>query len=401
MSKVVAVDVEGVIVPRKTALIIKLAKLLGPKALLKNAARGLMYEAGILSLEKTVTAFYNDLRGVSIAALLRPYSYEAVFQRLLELRRLSSEGYRVILLSSGLPQILVDYLASYAGACAGYGVNLIVDDGKILGVAESPCLKRRGKRSILSRYLRGGGQAIVLADDHNNLQLRDQAGLFIGFNPDSETASKADAVFEADSLKPVVEFITGGNAARTSLSRLLTRKAIHAMGILVLPLYLLYPAFTVALLLLAAAIYAASEVARVYGVEIPIIQRITLLSARGIELEGLATAPILFALALCVALLAPPPYSYLALTTLTVGDAVSGVCNALIRGHRYPHNRLKSFEGSLLGFTAAYAASLLLADPVRAAVSVALGMAAEAVTTRIDDNVPIVLASLSPLLLRF
>ncbi|RLE97741.1 MAG: hypothetical protein DRJ57_04215, partial [Thermoprotei archaeon] len=130
----VVIDVEGVLLPRKAVLLLRLAGRMGMIWLLRNALRGLAYELRLKKLEEVIRGFYEDLRGMRLAEILACYDLSRVEERLHELRTLSGAGYRLLLVSSGAPQQVVEEMARKAGAEAGYGVEvLLVSRGWILG----------------------------------------------------------------------------------------------------------------------------------------------------------------------------------------------------------------------------------------------------------------------------
>ena len=400
-KRLVIVDVEGVLVPRKALLLLNLAGKMGFWWLARNIVRGLAYELRLKTLEEVVRGFYDDLRGFRLEDVVSWYSFRDVNKRLKELSELKRGGFNILLISSGAPRQLVENFASRVGAEAGYGVEVLLDEeGRILGVGESTCLREGGKLELALKHLEGEGEVVVVADDWNNLQLRGIASLFIGFNPDSLTASKADLVVEGRSLQPVVRLLLEGVTPKKDFRRVLVRKLIHIGGVAVVALYLLYPQVALAMMLLATLLYAFSESLRLYGRSVPLISSIVALAARGRELDGIALAPLTYSVGLTMAMLAPPPFSILAMITLTIGDGVAGLVDQALNGHSYPHMRRKRIEGSIAGFIAALAISLNFAEPFTACLSTALGMVAEALATIFDDNLAVVFASLTPMLLQ-
>ncbi|RLF05709.1 MAG: hypothetical protein DRK00_03660 [Thermoprotei archaeon] len=390
----VVIDVEGVLLPRKAVLLLRLAGRMGLAWLLKNAIRGLAYELRLRKLEEVVRSFYADLRGIRLADIVACYDLRKVEERLYELRALSELGYRLLLVGSGAPQQVVEEMARKARAEAGYGVEVLLDsEGRILGVGDLTCAEEGGKVRLVRRHVRRGEGVIVVADDWNNLQLREIGSVLIGFNPDSMVAAKADVIVEGSSLKPVIEVLARGAKPRRDMCRVMLRKMIHIAGALLAPLCTFSPGMVQVLIAFAALLYAVAEGLRILGVNVPLITSVIRAAARGRELEGFALSPLAYAAGMMIAAMMPPPLSTLGIITLAVGDGVAGLVNSLISGHPYPHNRAKKVEGTLAGFAAATALSLLVAEPPLALVATAAGMAAEALVT-VEDDVLVVLAAL-------
>ena len=391
----VVIDVEGVLLPRKAVLLLRLAGRMGILWLLRNALRGLVYELRLKRLEEVIRGFYEDLRGMRLAEILACYDLSRVEVRLHKLRTLSEAGYRLLLVSSGAPQQVVEEMARKAGAEAGYGVEVLLDSrGRILGVGDLTCAEEGGKVRLVRKHVREGEKVIVVADDWNNLQLREVSNFLIGFNPDSAVAAKADVIVEGDSLKPVIDLLTRGVKPRRDTRRIMLRKAIHVAGVLLAPLYAVSPEAVQALVASAAALYAVAEGLRILGISVPLITDVVKAAARGRELAGFALSPLAYASGMMMAVLAPPPLPALGIIVLAVGDGVAGLINSLIPGHPYPHNKAKKVEGTLAGFTAAATLSLLVAEPAPALAAAGAGMMAEALAT-FEDDILVVLAALA------
>ncbi len=352
MGGVIIMDVEGVLVPRKAILMLKLAKELGIIWLLKNVFRGLLYQLRILSLERTIKGFYEDLRGIKLDTLWRAYSSKSLHERLRLIRKISKGDYRLVLISSGIPQSLVDELGTIVAAEAAYGVKLLLDEeGRIRGLAESSCIKKHGKRKLARMHIRNKDRVIVVADDWNNLQLRNLADEFIGFNPDDLVASKADVIIEGKRLEGLVRYITEGTLPRPSPKRELFRKSLHLAGALIIPLATLV-GFHALLMLIILSIsgYIIMELARTLGVRVPVFTQVVENACRGRELDGLAMSPVFYAMGLFTLMLLPPPFLYAPIIALTVGDGIAGLVHSFVRGHRYPHNKARCVEGTIAGF---------------------------------------------------
>ena len=72
-NKLVVLDIEGVLLPKKRVLILSLSEVLGLSWLIKASLIGLLYELGIISLKKAIQKSFEALRGVSFDVLLKHY----------------------------------------------------------------------------------------------------------------------------------------------------------------------------------------------------------------------------------------------------------------------------------------------------------------------------------------
>jgi dolichol kinase len=147
-------------------------------------------------------------------------------------------------------------------------------------------------------------------------------------------------------------------------------------------------------ILSVAVIYTLSEIARVRGINIPVLSQITWRAAKKTELYEFATAPIHFAVGIALSLLIfPEPICYVAITVLTLGDSAAHIFGMKFGKTRLPFNKGKNLEGSIAGFVFAFLGALVFVDPALALVAAAVGMLVEAVPSPINDNLTIPLLS--------
>ena len=154
------------------------------------------------------------------------------------------------------------------------------------------------------------------------------------------------------------------------------------------------------MILLVAVLYTLSEVARVRGINIPILSSITWNAANKTELYEFAAAPIHFALGIAISLLIfPAPICYVAITTLTLGDGCAHIFGMKFGRTPLPFNKGKNLEGTLFGFLFAFLGAMIFIDPTRALIAATVGMLVESLPSPINDNLTIPLASGLALLL--
>jgi dolichol kinase len=155
------------------------------------------------------------------------------------------------------------------------------------------------------------------------------------------------------------------------------------------------------LIFIITSVYVISELARVFGYNLPVTATITWHAASSPEIFEFVTAPIFFSLGIMLALLVfPPPVSYSAIAVFTLGDASATLFGKKFGRHVYPYNKGKKVEGTLLGLLMAWlGAWLFIANPFKAFVGAAVGMFVETLPTPVNDNLTIPLFSGLTLLL--
>jgi dolichol kinase len=297
---------------------------------------------------------------------------------------------------------VVEDLATRLQADYACGLELEIADERLTGAIGGDVLRSGGKAVVLQRILEKENltpqDCVMVADDRNNLSMFPLCGLKIGYNPDFVLTAKSDFVTKG-ALTEILPYITGEKPPPShslmSRSRGL-RETIHIGSFLLsfICIYLLGNIMVASLILLVAVLYTLSEVARVRGVDIPILSAITWNAANKTELYEFAAAPIHFALGIAISLLIfPAPIRYVAITTLTLGDGGAHIFGMKFGRTRLPFNKGKNLEGTLFGFLFAFLGAMIFVDPARALVAAAVGMLIEALPLPINDNLTMPLAT--------
>jgi len=251
-------------------------------------------------------------------------------------------------------------------------------------------------------------ECVVVADDRNNIPMFQFCSLRIGYNPDFLLSLKSDIVVKGD-FDEVLEVVTNADTKETrvkqSLSkRDLVRETIHVSGFFVAAVSMLLrlnSLFVAFLIFIITSIYVISELARVFGYNIPVTATITWHAALSPEIYEFVTAPIFFALGIMLALIVfPTPVSYGAIAVFTFGDGFATLFGKKFGRHVYPYNKGKKVEGTLLGVLMAwFGAWFFISNPLKALVAAVVGMLVETLPTPVNDNLTIPLFSGLTLLL--
>lgn len=399
----VVFDVEGILIPKNRYLPFEISRKVGFLGFIRIIALGLLYETGLLSLESALRRIFAILKGLRAEEVLELHKRIPLMPGTEEVfKTLNNKGYRTALISSGLPTPVVEDLATRLQADYAYGLELEILNERLTGAIEGEVLKSGGKAVVLKKILEQEGltsqDCIMVADDRNNLSMFPLCRLRIGYNPDFVLTAKSDFVTKGE-LTEVLPYITGekprGSHFAMSRSRGL-RETIHMSSFLLsfICIYLLGNIMVASLILLVAVLYTLSEVARVRGINLPIISSITWNAANKTELYEFATPPIHFALGIIISLLIfPAPIRYVAITTLTLGDGCAHIFGMKFGRTPLPFNKGKNLEGTLFGFLFAFLGAMIFVDPLRALIAAAVGMLVEALPLPINDNLTMPLAS--------
>ena len=394
--RLVVFDVEGVLIP-KNRFIFELGKKLGLSKLVKLLFLGFLYEAGILKLESALKRIFKDLRGTSLENMLTifggipaiPYLHDFFCQ-------IRARNFKIALISSGIPTVIVEKLSFALGADYAFGVEVETVDGKLTGEIWGDAITRNGKLKILNEILKKENllpsDCVVVADDRNNSCIFLPEALKIGYNPDFVLRVKADRVVNGNlsGILPIID----GVKHKGSLPSFndLVREDIHAAGFF-MPVIagLITIPVVAAIIILIAMVYTASELRRLEGRELRLISAVTRHAASQSELYGFAAAPLYFAFGIVLTLILFPPQAHgnpggAAIAMFCLGDSTASLFGGSI-STSLPFNKGKTWEGSLAGFLLAFLAGTFFVSPWLALVGAAIAMTIEVLPLPVNDNV--------------
>jgi len=406
--KLVIFDVEGVLLPKNRYLAFELGRNLSFLQFIRLLLIGILYEVGLLSLESALKKMFKLFRGFSVEKLLDVFKklpllphVEATFAKLKE------KGLKTALVSSGLPQVVVENLASRLKANYAFGLELEIKDNILTGSIKGDIIKKNGKTLIMKKILDQENltkqDCVVVADDRNNSPIFYPETLKMGYNPDFLIALKSDHVIRENLLEIASILEKTKKRPRYSLSRNeIIREAIHAVGgVFVILAAKYFGVYMVAFLLLPTIlIYTASELARIERKNIPLISSITLNAATSSERYEFALNPIFFALGIMLSLLLfPTPLNYASIAIVSFGDSAASIFGKLLGKTPIPFNKGKNLEGFLAGLIFAFFGAVFFLYPLQAFISAITGMFCELLPLPINDNLSIPLATGAVLLL--
>jgi len=399
--KLVIFDIEGVLIPKNRFLVFEAGRKLSFPQFTKFLFTGLLYELGLLSLESALKRIFKPFQDFSVEELLNVFEKvplfphtEAVFAKLKE------KGFKTAIISSGLPQVVVENLASRLKADYAFGLELEISNNVLTGNINGDVIKKNGKALMMKRILDQENltrkDCVVVADDRNNVPIFFSEALKIGYNPDFLIALKSDYVIK-ENLLEIVPILEGGQKKPRFflLRNEAIREAIHASGFFV-TLVAMYLGIHMAafLLFLTILIYIASEFARIERKNIPVVSSVTLNAATFSERYEFAMPPIFFALGIILSLLLfPTPLNYVSIAIVSLGDSAASIFGKLFGKTSIPFNKGKNLEGSLAGFAFAFFGAAFFLHPLQAFIAATSGMFVESLPLPINDNLSVPLAT--------
>jgi HAD superfamily phosphoserine phosphatase-like hydrolase len=391
--RLVAFDVEGVLIP-KNRFIFDVGKSLGIAKLLKMLFIGFLYEIGAVTLKSALKRIFRTMQGVKIERLMRIFDeipskpqLQSVFAQL------KIRNCKTALISSGLPAVIVEKLASSIGADYAFGIEVGVNDEVLTGEIWGDAIEADGKFKVLSQILSAEGlepkDCVVVADDRNNSCIFLAGMQKIGYNPDFMLRVKADNVVTGK-LSGILPVIDGKPKQRSPPSKNdILREAIHASGFFVPVLAGLIGIPMVALMIcVVSALYFISELSRMNRKNLPVISAITRSAASPAELYEFAAAPLYFAIGILITLVIfPAPVNSAAIAIFALGDSTASLFGGLISKKPLPFNKGKTIEGSLVGFFFAFLAGAFFVSPALALIGAAVAMTIESLPLPVNDNI--------------
>ena len=397
--RLVVFDVEGVLIP-KNRFIFDVGRILGASKLLKMLVIGFLYEIGVFPLKNALKKIFKIMRGVEIETLRCVFDEIPSKPQLVNLfSQLKIRNCKTALISSGLPTIIVEKLASIVGANYAFGIEVGVNDAALTGEIWGDTIEPNGKFKVLSQILAAEGlkleDCVVVADDRNNSCIFLSGIQKIGYNPDFMLRVKADKVVNGK-LSEILPIIYGKPKKRSMPSKnSVIRETIHASGFFIPVIAALIGIPLVALMIcIVSAIYIISELSRMNKRNLPVISTITRNAASTAERYEFASAPLYFALGILLTLIIfPAPVKGAAVAIFTLGDSTASLFGGLVSKKPLPFNKGKTVEGSLTGFFFAFLAGAFFVSPVLALIGAAVAMAIESLPLPVNDNILIPLGT--------
>ncbi len=393
--KLIIFDLDGVIF--RGQYLLRLSRRVGLFGHLYNVYRCLLYEMGMLPIDVLLREVYMSFKGIRLAELRKTYDEMPFIKGAGEtVRELKARGCEVVVISSGVPDFIVRDVAEGLGADAGFGLEVEISSETLSGEIGGGLAVADGKSIVIEQLLRDKGveweDAVVVADDINNLGVMKKAGISIGVNACYHVRKSATYLVDGGDLTEVCTLLDVGDKAVDIWESWLQdarRKLVHVFVGAVPFVAALALVPTIAALCVMAVVYSIAEWVRLNGQVFPILGDVTAACLRHEERRHFVIAPITLVLGAVASLIF---FSYVVSTVAILfvpfSDSAAAMVGRAWGTMRIPYNRSKSVQGSVAAFIVAFFCSVLY-FPVQVAVVAAL------VSTLIeslplgDDNVTI------------
>jgi HAD superfamily phosphoserine phosphatase-like hydrolase len=331
---------------------------------------------GATSLETALQKIYHLFVNVSLIDFYQTFrTMKLIPDASLVIQRLKHHGYKIALISSGIPDFLVKELAQKLEIDYAFGLNLEISQNKLTGHISGDVIKAQGKALVLKQLLNQLQISIencsIVVDDRNNLPMFPLASTTIGYNPDPFIARKCDFAIKGN-LRDILPFLDP-----YSIPFICHIFNVNPIGI-------------AAIIIFCTILFFISELLRLSEIQFPLISQITQAAATGEERWEFALSPVFFALSIASLLtLVSPEIGYTAITILTLGDGTARFVGKKWGTHAIPYNRVKKTEGTIAGMVVAFIASLVFTSPLNAFVVSTICMLIETLPLPLNDNLMI------------
>ncbi|KKK60014.1 hypothetical protein LCGC14_3028590, partial [marine sediment metagenome] len=284
-------DTDGVIF--KSQLLLRLSWHSGIIIYLRALFLCLLFGINRLTMRALLERVYDKLKGIKEEEFWRVY-YKMKLVRSAEeaIRCIRNNGHYVALISSGVPDFLMRHLAKRLHASYGYGIDTKMDNNIFTGEINGSLSFHEGKVQVVEQILKESNitwnDVIIVGDDRNNLDIMALAKASIGFNSNYSVRKKAKYLADGNDLKQVLSYIEiEGDPSFSELSSKLSqefthswrqefrRKGIH-FGAVLVPFFAgVNFTLTLNLLITITLIFMFSELLRLNGISLPIMNLIT------------------------------------------------------------------------------------------------------------------------------
>jgi dolichol kinase/phosphoserine phosphatase len=353
---IVAFDVDGVFL--RGLFLTRVASATSVWIWIRTMWLGFLLKVGLIDVGKAVERAYSFQRGVPVKQILSVGDSLRLAQGARELcAELRAAGYLVVLISAGVPQQIVERIASHVGADGAYGVLLEesggVFTGRLLGGRHSAHGTREGLRRMLRERGLAWSDATVVVDDASNAEIVGAAWRSIGVNPEWRILREADFVVYTRNLRDILEFFPEGYTAGvtlrgTAILHEVFRKAIHSCSIVIPVLAASWKTPTLWLIGSVTVTYLLSEVMRLLGVAMPIFSSVTWRAMRPSEPRMIVMGPFLFGVGIFIAIACfEPAAATVGVLVLAIGDSAASLVGKTFGRTTLPYNPGKTVLGSL------------------------------------------------------
>jgi len=369
-KKLIIFDTDGVIF--KSQFILRLSWNSGIFNYLRTLYLCFLFSINCINIRGLLERAYMRLKG------LKEEDFWYVYSRMKQVKHaeetiniIRNRGHFVALISSGVPDFLMNDLSSRLNADCGHGIEVKMDNGVFTGEIGGPLSYCKGKVEDAELLLEINkitwNDVIVIGDDSNNLDMMVQAKSSIGFNSNYSVRKKAKYLVDGNDLRKVLDYIyieddpTFGELSlsiqhgrSSSWGQELRRKAVHACSMFIPFFSGVNYHMTLMLLLTITVLYTVSEWVRLNGIRFPVFGLITRLCVRSTEMRQFTLAPLTLAVGVILPLVFfSELIACVVIVILAFADSFATLVGKLYGRVKIPYNHKKSVEGSVAFFVTA------------------------------------------------
>ncbi|MBI4222411.1 MAG: HAD-IB family phosphatase [Planctomycetes bacterium] len=371
IKKLVVMDVDGVLF--KGHFILHQARHAGRLIYIRTALLCFLFSINKISTQELITRVYARFKGITLEQAKKVYQNITVIKHAREtIETLRKHGYRVVLISSGVPDFFVKDLATRLSAHSGYGVEIGTNNSTLTGEVFGRLSRSTGKKEIIEDLLHENNltwkDTIVLVDDRNNLNIMRKASINIGVNAHYPVRQQAQYLIDSGNLAEALDIldIADADTYKTLFAGMrkqyahswyqeIRRKLLHIL-IACVPVFssMIYNT-TLTVLFALPIIYMISECLRINGYSFPMLGRITKSSIRRMEERGVAFGPVTLIFGTILSLLFfPPVIASTVILIVAFADAAATIVGQSMGNHRIFYNKKKSWEGTIAAWIVAF-----------------------------------------------
>lgn len=393
--KLIIFDLDGVIF--RGQYLLRVSRHVSLIGYLRNLFKCLLFDVGKLPIDILLREIYMGFKGMRLSELWQAYNEMPLINGAREtMEGLKARGYELAIISSGVPDFLVRDVASRLGADLGLGIEVAAPGDVLSGEIGGILAGAGGKCTLVEQLLKDRGlgweEVVVVADDPNNLDIMEKAGMSIGVNASYPVRKSATYLVDSGDLREVIGFIEVGDMAVDAWEGWLQearRKLVHAFAGAVPFVAVLAPVLTIASLCAVVVVYSISEWIRLNGKVVPLVGNITASCIRREERRHVVLAPITLTLGVIISLiLFPYKVAVAVILILAFADSAATLVGRVWGTMRIPYNKYKSVQGSVAAFVVACICSALYFPLVAAVVAALVSSIIESLPIR-DDNIAV------------
>ncbi len=374
-KKLIVFDTDGVIF--KSQLLLSFSRYSGTVNYIRILYVCFLFSINFINIRELLEKSYVLFRGLKEEDLWQVYhNMKQVKYAEETVRYIRDKGHCVALISSGVPDFLMKHLSGRLNADYGYGIGVKMDNGVVTGKIGGMLSSPDGKVKIVEQLLKVNkmtwDDVIVVADDRNNLDIMELAKASIGFNSYYPVRKKAKYLVDSHDLRNVLDCISleddpsfdelsSSRRHEVSFSWMqeFRRKGVHFGAVLVPVLAGINFSITLNLLTAITVLFMFSELLRLNGVSLHVINPITRLCIRTREQRSFTIAPVTLSLGIIFSLLLfSKLVASLVIIIVAFSDSIATIVGRFYGRVKIPYNHGKSLEGSTAFLISAFICSI-------------------------------------------